>query len=75
MWSRFEDPPEDYDGMEYEKTRKEDELKRGIDQIAPNESSIDLSISHDDIPPQQQCTSTLLQTQTSVSTHGDDTVN
>jgi hypothetical protein len=72
MWSRFEDPPEEYDGMEYEKTRKEDALKRSLDQIAQNESSIDLSISQDDIPKQ---TNNLLQTQTSVSTHGAGTVN
>jgi hypothetical protein len=71
MWSKFKDPPEEIEGMDYEKHRVETELKRGIEE--PNESSIDLLISHDDIPPQKLAEP--LQTQSPDTYHGTGNVN
>jgi hypothetical protein len=70
MWSKFEDPPEELDGMDYDKHRVESDLKRGIEEL--NESSIDLLISHDEIPPQKL--NEPLQTQPDTN-HGTGYVN
>jgi hypothetical protein len=73
MWSRFEDPPDDFDGMEYEKSRQDLALKRGLDQVDANSSQCDFSISHDDINlsviPENSPDDILLMSQVPGSTH------